>query len=284
MVTNDYTREWAKRVKWAGQRKKQMAFDDEFLHIDTPENVIFGYEVVGIGSRFMAALVDTTIIVVLQIVVNLTMFLLLVNLLGIEMGSTWLTAVFGLISFALLWGYYIFFEMLWNGQTPGKRLTGLRVLRTNGTPITLTESIIRNLIRIIDFLPAFYGLGVVVMFVNAQSRRLGDLAAGTLVVRDQVNLTLENLSEAPRRQLGLQIPPSIVEQVNGWPLERLTAADIQLAEDYLHRRTELENGPQLARQILERLLERMAITGPPISMQEGAYFLAQIVKAYRHDE
>jgi uncharacterized RDD family membrane protein YckC len=261
-----------------------MAFEDEFLNIDTPENVIFGYEVVGIGSRFMAALVDTAIIIALQIVVNLTMVLLLFNLLGIDMGTTWVTAVFGLISFALLWGYYIFFEMLWNGQTPGKRWLGLRVLRSDGTPITLTESIIRNLIRIIDFLPAFYGLGVVVMFVNAQSRRLGDLAAGTLVVRDQANLTLEKLTEAPRRQLRLQISPHIVEQVNDWPLERLSEADIQLAEDYLQRQTELENGAQLAEQILGRLLQRMAIPEPQSASHDRPYFLAQIVKEWRHDE
>ena len=261
-----------------------MAFEDEFLNIDTPENVIFGYEVVGIGSRFMAALVDTTIIIVLQIVVNLTMVLLLFNLLEIDMGAGWVTAVFGLISFALLWGYYIFFEMLWNGQTPGKRWLGLRVLRSDGTPITLTESIIRNLVRFIDFLPAFYGLGVVVMFVNAQSRRLGDLAAGTLVVRDQANLTLENLTEAPRRELRLQIPPHVVEQVNGWPLERLSDADIQLAEDYLQRRTELENGAQLAEQILGRLLAHMAITEPQSATQDRPYFLAQIVKERRYNE
>jgi uncharacterized RDD family membrane protein YckC len=105
-----------------------MSFDDSFLNIDTPENVVFGYEVVGIGSRFMAALVDTLIIVVLQIVVNLTMVLLAGNLLDVSAGEAWVTAVFGLISFILLWGYYIFFEMLWNGQSPGKRWLGLRVL------------------------------------------------------------------------------------------------------------------------------------------------------------
>ena len=107
----------------------------------------------------MAALVDTAAIIVIQIVVNLTMFLLASRLLDIDMASGWVTAVFGLISFALLWGYYIFFEMLWNGQSPGKRLVGLRVLKADGTPITLTESIVRNLVRLIDFLPLFYGLG-----------------------------------------------------------------------------------------------------------------------------
>ena len=260
-----------------------MAFEDEFLNIDTPENVIFGYEVVGIGSRFMAALVDTLAIVIIQVVVNLTMGLIVGNLLNIDIYSAWVTAVFGLISFALLWGYYIFFEMLWNGQSPGKRLVGLRVLKADGTPITLTESIVRNLVRLIDFLPIFYGLGVIVMFVNTQSRRLGDLAAGTLVVRDQEDLTLENLTVAPRRHLLRQIPAPIVEQVNSWPVERLTSVDIQLTEDYLIRRNELENSAQLARQILQRLLARMAVPEQTIAIHDRPYFLAQIVKAYRHE-
>jgi uncharacterized RDD family membrane protein YckC len=261
-----------------------MAFEDEFLNIDTPENVIFGYEVVGIGSRFMAALVDTAIILILQIVVNLTMVLLLGNLLGLDLGSAWITAVFGLISFALLWGYYIFFEMLWNGQTPGKRLVGLRVLRSDGTPITLTESIIRNLVRFVDFLPLFYGLGVVVMFVNAQSRRLGDLAAGTLVVRDRADLTLDNLTEIPQLQSSLAVPAQIIEEVATWPIERLTEADIQLAEGYLHRRIDLENGPQLAQQILRRLLARMELPNSSISALQSPHVLAQIVKECRQDE
>ena len=259
-------------------------FEDEFLQIDTPENVIFGYEVVGIGSRFMAALVDTTIIVVIQVVVNLTMFLLASNLLDIDMASGWVTAVFGLISFVLLWGFYIFFEMLWNGQSPGKRLVGLRVLRSDGTPITLTESIIRNLVRLIDFLPIFYGLGVIVMFVNAQSRRLGDLAAGTIVVRDQADLTLENITTAPRRTYQLQIPSHIVEQVQSWPLTRLTAADIELAEEFLLRHDELENTNRLAQQILYRFWQQMDMTEPQFSISHRRHILTQIVKEHRHEE
>ncbi len=105
--------------------------------------------------------------------------------------SSWIVAILGLISFILLWGYYIFFEILWNGQSPGKRWVGLRVIRIDGTPITLSESIIRNLVRIIDFLPTAYGVGVVTMFINTNSRRVGDLAAGTIVVHDREAKGLE---------------------------------------------------------------------------------------------
>ena len=120
---------------------------DEFLNIDTPENVIFGYEIAGIGSRFLAALVDTILIVILQAIAYGSLFLI-VNLLGAEseilgFGAAVVIALATFIAFAFLWGYYIFFEIQWNGQSPGKRLAGLRVIRRDGTPITLTESVIR---------------------------------------------------------------------------------------------------------------------------------------------
>src|SRR5262249_22782148 len=173
--------------------------------IDTPENVVFGYRVAGIGSRFLAAIIDSALIVVLEIVVNLALLLVVLNLFRESLNSNdnaaiaWLLGLFGLIAFAILWGYYIFFELLWNGQSPGKRRMGLRVLRMDGTPITLSESIIRNLVRLVDFLPAYYGVGVVVMFIDGQSRRLGDLAAGTVVVHDRAAVTLESLAAASAR-------------------------------------------------------------------------------------
>ncbi|NEP84537.1 MAG: RDD family protein, partial [Okeania sp. SIO3B3] len=173
---------------------------DEFLNIDTPENVAFGYEVAGIGSRFIAALVDTIFIIILQIIVNVAVaFLgrLIFDLLDIPLDSAtidtilaWLLAGFGLLAFVLFWGYYIGFELFWNGQSPGKWMMGLRVLRTDGSPISLAEALIRNLVRLVDFMPAFYGVGVVTMFINAQARRMGDLAANTLVVYDQDAITL----------------------------------------------------------------------------------------------
>ena len=166
---------------------------EEFLQIDTPENVVFNYEVAGIASRCIAGAIDTLILLVTQIIIYLTLFAVLSVTAGELWGqdggaSGWIIAILGLIGFALFWGYYIFFEMRWNGQSPGKRKMRLRVVRTDGMPITFTESLIRNLVRLVDFLPAYYGLGCVVMFVNSQSRRLGDLAAGTLVVRDHASV------------------------------------------------------------------------------------------------
>ncbi|MFO7536462.1 MAG: RDD family protein [Chloroflexota bacterium] len=238
-----------------------MTGSEEFLTIDTPENVVFGYEVVGLGSRFIAAMIDTLLIIVLQIIVYLSLLLVVLVVDENLVGSRWVTAVIILIAFVFLWGYYIYFETSWNGQTPGKRWAGIRVLRQSGMPVTLGEVIIRNLIRIIDFLPVLYGLGIVVMFADRQSRRLGDLAAGTLVVRAAQSMTLDSLQKKQnaserywQRQAQQTHIQAIVAQL---PLHRLKAADLELVEDYLRRRDTLTAVSTLEQQLLTNLLIRM---------------------------
>ena len=181
-----------------------------------------------------------------------------ITLLESALGS-WIYAVFGLLAFIFYWGYYIFFEMLWNGQTPGKRWTGLRIIRADGTPITLSESLIRNLARIVDMLPAAYGVGIVTMFIDKQSRRLGDLAAGTLVVHDRPPITIQSLSL--KRSLNLGMQGLIKVSLDGFPVERLTDEDLNLIEDFLLRRDQLTHRDSLAIQILNTLHQRLGL--PP---------------------
>jgi uncharacterized RDD family membrane protein YckC len=257
---------------------------EDYLSIETPENVAFGYKVAGIGSRFLAALVDTLIIFVLQVIALLALILFarlfFIDRLDAENPViAWLVAIFGLISFAFFWGYYILFEMLWNGQSPGKRWVGLRVIRADGTPITLAESTIRNLVRLVDFLPAYYGVGVVTMFINEQSRRLGDLAAGTLVVHDRAAITLDSLTVKPS---SIGIPGSATSAVAATlPVERLTGNEIEMAEDFLRRRHELANRSILARRILQALLEKMDVPASQVSGWQEESLIAEIVRASR---
>lgn len=261
-----------------------MTISDDVLSIDTPENVAFGYDVAGIGSRFLAALVDTILITILQIIVVLTLLFLFNIIVGPfsdleEYVAGWVIGLIGLISFVFLWGYYIFFELLWNGQSPGKRWVGLRVIRTDGTPITLSESIIRNLVRLVDFLPAYYGLGVIVMFVNERACRLGDLAAGTLVIRDRATVTLESLSsKSTALDLGLSYASSAGTEL---PVGRLTEADLRMAEDFLRRRYELANRIQLARRIAQALFQRMALPLDQAGNRNPEDLIREIVKARR---
>lgn len=254
---------------------------DDFLSIDTPENVVFGYEVVGIGSRFMAALVDTLIIFALQLVALFGVALAFNLLGGGEVAEGWVVAVYGLVSFALLWGYYIYFEMQWNGRSPGKKAVGITVIRKDGTPITLAESIIRNLVRPVDFMPFAYGLGIVTMFIDGRSRRLGDIAAGTLVVRVPDEVTLASLAQKDSVPTRFRAPGAAETAVNDWPLHHIPEANILLAEDFLRRRTEINNEAPLVRQILDKLLAPMNIPGHTISDQDALHVLARIVKLYR---
>jgi uncharacterized RDD family membrane protein YckC len=254
-----------------------MALPEDTLNIDTPENVAFGYRVAGIGSRFLAALADTTIILLLQMIVLGAAALLLRAFDTLETLGTWLTAIFSLLAFFLFWGYYTFFEMLWNGQSPGKRWVGLRVIRMDGTPVTLTESVIRNLVRIIDFMPMAYGIGVVTMFVNTQARRLGDLAAGSLVVHDQGQISIQSIAV----QRAIAMPTVIPPLEAALPLDRLQPQDIELAEDYLQRRWQLANARGLGDQILRRLYVRMEASFPAGQASNPEELIAAILVGYR---
>jgi uncharacterized RDD family membrane protein YckC len=249
------------------------------LSIDTPENVVFGYQIAGIGSRFMAALIDTLLILVLQVIANFTLLLLGATILGSsplqgpESSSlAWLVALLGLVAFAFLWGYYIFFEALWNGQSPGKRWLGLRVIRNNGTPAEFSEIVIRNLVRLVDFLPLYYGIGVITMFIDGRSRRLGDLAAGTLVVYEAGALTLADL--APASAPGLRESTSSSPQA--LPVARLEADDVALASNFLRRRQELHNGSEMAVEIASFLRQKMSLPQEPLSEAEALSLLERV--------
>lgn len=263
-----------------------MTNTNDVLKIDTPENVTFDYNVAGIGSRFLAALVDTSLIVILQLVVIgslilLTTFFSDVDLSGGAM-TTWILATLGLISFIFLWGYYIFFEILWNGQSPGKRWVGLRVIRVDGTPITASEAIIRNLVRIIDFLPTAYGVGVVTMFINTNSRRVGDLAAGTIVVHDRETKSLSELSPLRPAMLNTWVSQSDVP--NGFPVERLSQYELQIIEEFLVRRKGLSNRLVLAQHILKSIVTRLELSPETIAYNRSEEILAAIYKMVRMDK
>ncbi len=223
---------------------------DETFTIDTPENVSFGYNVAGIGSRFLAAIVDTTVLGLIYLGIWLFAALVLTALPKDLRSGTWLIAGIVLIAFIIFWGYYIFFELTWSGQSPGKRWVGLRVVRVDGAPVTFVEILIRNLIRAVDFLPTFYGVGLVTMFLNSQARRLGDLAAGTLVIFDRGSTTLDVVG----KDIQKNALPSFVRydtalDLHGLDTSRLTQRTVDLAESFMRRRHMFANQSTLAAQI-----------------------------------
>lgn len=150
----------------------------QHLEIETPEHVVLDYEIAGLGSRAFAALLDTLIIFawLIALVVIVTWSI------G---GSGWVDAVLTILSFFLIWSYFTLFEGFRNGQTPGKRRAGIRVVRETGHPLTFGAAATRNLVRVADFLPPPYLTGALFVAIHPRARRLGDLVAGTVVVRDR---------------------------------------------------------------------------------------------------
>jgi uncharacterized RDD family membrane protein YckC len=253
------------------------------LRIDTPENVAFQYKVAGIGSRFLAAIIDTILIIIIQIFligISLLIWAAQTSPTLNTQPSTWFIAILGFIASTVLWGYYIFFEMQWNGKSPGKKVVGLQVIRNDGTSITLTESMIRNLIRLVDFLPANYAIGVLTMFIDRRSRRLGDLAAGTLVILEQSKVTLDSLEKATQIE-STQVPQTLTA---AWPTDRLNGEDLELIERFLQRREQLSNRSALASHILNVITEKMDLPVDQTSYLQAEAALLEIAAVLRARE
>ncbi len=155
---------------------------DSRIEIVTPENIAFHYVLAGPFRRLPAFLVD----VLIRAVVLAIALAVCVAAAGIALGGIGI-GLFLVIWFGLSWFYGGVFETMWNGQTPGKRLFGLRVLNVDGQPINALQAVLRNVLREADAMPLFgfvpmYTLGLASMAVNNRFQRLGDLAAGTIVV------------------------------------------------------------------------------------------------------
>jgi uncharacterized RDD family membrane protein YckC len=163
-----------------------MELNSDQLNIDTPELVAIEMPLAGIGSRFIALLVDYLIWGSALFVLSLlSLFLAPGGLAFTGIPEQWAVAIVIFAIFLFNWGYFSLFEAFWNGRTPGKRVAHIRVIQRSGRAIGLFESMARNFVRYIDQIPFFYAVGVISMFVTRQHQRLGDLAAGTLVVRDR---------------------------------------------------------------------------------------------------
>jgi uncharacterized RDD family membrane protein YckC len=148
------------------------------LIVVTPEHVEIRLRPAGLGSRFLALIADFVIILSVAAMLMRIIQLLLPRSIG---GAVFLT-----LNFLLTWGYHVWFETRSNGRTPGKRMTGLRVVDARGLPITAQQSLVRNVVRVVDSMPFAYALGAIVTLVSTQHRRLGDLVADTLVVREDI--------------------------------------------------------------------------------------------------
>jgi uncharacterized RDD family membrane protein YckC len=193
---------------------------EDRITIQTPEGVQLELLLAGLGSRFIGALVD------LAIKLGLVLALALVLLVAGDLGL----AVFTALAFLVLWGYDVLFEVLAGGRTPGKMAAGTRVLRERGEPIDFMSSAIRNVLRLIDGLPTSYVPGMISIIATSRNQRLGDLAAGTIVVVDRP-------AHAPAPAYTPPVGSGAV-----WDVSAVSGDELAAVRRFLARRTELDVG------------------------------------------
>jgi uncharacterized RDD family membrane protein YckC len=215
----------------------------ETLIIETPERVPLHFALASIGNRFLACAIDHTI----QALTLLLMWAALAFLADIsalsarlENAPKWIQALLIILLFVILSGYFTFFEWIMSGRTPGKRWLRLRVIREDGRPITFWEAFVRNLLRIFDMLvPPFYSIGLISVFISNRDQRIGDLVAGTVVVR-------EREAEAPAFAQVFASPVSDLALRRSFKpvefeadLNSLSEGEIEVVETFLRRRWDL---------------------------------------------
>ena len=248
------------------------------LVIETPERVELYYTRAQVGNRFLAALIDHL----------LQLFILGGLALGAFMASDaldWLWTGFGdwllagviLLSFFIYTSYFVIFETIWNGQTPGKRLFRLRVIREDGRPIRFYESLVRNLIRTaLDSMPVvivpLYSIGIVSVFLSGRSKRIGDYVAGTVVIRESEAKapTLADVLSLARSESAKDRAVMTDAQLFAFDPDKLGQEEFEAMSVYLRRRYDLPDDIRFAlgNRIAASLAFKLGVPNLPISADQ----------------
>ncbi len=224
----------------------------------------------GLGSRFLGVFCDSLIQGVVYLVVVLTMGFVIPKSLEWDTASKWVVAVVILFFFCLYWGYYAIFEIWWKGQTPGKRIAGIRVIKDNGRPITPFEAVARNLVRVVDQVPGFYGVGIVCAFFDKRNRRLGDFVAGTVVVHDR------------RESESQPFYNMTSEQAPALETDELSLRELEVIETFLGRRLDMpqELRAATAKRLADKIAQKLTIA-PENRPQNDEDFLEAVALRIR---
>jgi uncharacterized RDD family membrane protein YckC len=253
---------------------ERQGFSD-YLNIDTPEQVELRYSVAGIGSRFVALLIDHLIIFAVLFVEILLLVWVSKSAPAVDealdTGSKWAIAILIFLNFAFIWGYFALFETYWRGQTPGKRVMKLRVIKDAGRQITFFEALARNLLRFVDYLPGAYLTGFITMVCNKSNKRLGDFVAGTIVVHER--LDDQPLLVSPATMF--PSPTSTVTPLEPWrtslpamfpgdAIAKLSLQDLVVIEAFFARALELslETRATMAERIARQMVAKMGVPLP----------------------
>jgi len=233
-------------------RERYSSVGEDIHRVEVPEHVEIGFTLAGFGSRFIAYLIDFICMVLfVSILFSALVALLIVFQKGLFESMLQgpnpraegliiaiILSIFGLSLFLVSWFYFVIFEMLWDGKSPGKRALGIRVIRDEGGRISFYTSLLRNLLRVADWLPAFYFVGIIAMFANKKWKRLGDIAAGTVVVKEEKTgwMPPVSLPPAPPSEAEAGEPELFSSEV----LEKLGKDYYELCREFLARQALIE--------------------------------------------
>ncbi len=246
--------------------------------ISTPENVDLHLELAGLGNRILAGLIDQTICVLVIVTMGLaawgvftlvSMSAMPSHVKGIAYGFIIMVLIFG--SFVVNFGYHMFFEGTWQGQTPGKRVAQIRVIEQNGQPVTWPAVIIRNLVRVID--TGMILIGVLAIMVDNNERRFGYLAAGTVVVRERNSELLITSKD------DVALDNAKLEDIDMLDIGRITPQEYELLVSFLKRRKTMakKQRPVVAAKLMEHFKEKLADS----SSKNAEEYLEGLYQAYR---
>ncbi|MGZ4737463.1 MAG: RDD family protein [Acidimicrobiia bacterium] len=225
---------------------------DDRITISTPEGLDMEITLAGVGSRAIAGLLDLTIEVLVLIAL-----LLAFRAIG-SGGNGFVVATFVVVAFLVLFGYFVLFEVLNHGRSPGKMAVGLRVVRTDGGPVTFIPSAVRNLLRLIDgwdlLTLILCPIGTIAVVATRDNQRLGDLAAGTVVARERF--------AAPGAVPGLA--PAFEPGALGWDVSAITPDELVTVRRFLDRRYSLAFHARmhLADELAARLRPKVVAADP----------------------
>ena len=211
-------------------------WDARKTELELPEEIDLQVELANVGSRTLAILVDLAIGGLVLFTVYALSMLLAHNIADdwlTRLSSNALRTVLMLLIFGLQWVYFNVFEWIWNGQTPGKRLLHLRVIKVDGSPVSGIDVLLRNLSRPIDTLGPMGLIGLLMIFVSRRAQRLGDLMARTMVIHEtQIDWSIFDQIDSPTKASSSTLASA--------PAIRLTSAQWELLHRYLNRRDQFE--------------------------------------------
>ena len=263
---------------------QQTGFADQ-LNIETPEQVDLRFPVAGIGSRFVALLIDHLIQIATLIIIVLALALLpgdnhAAKAAEFDTATKWFLAAVTFIVFCLIVGYFALFEAFWHGQTPGKHVMKLRVIKDSGRQISLFEALARNLLRFIDLLPGFYFAGVITMLCNRKNKRLGDLAAGTIVVHELPPDDRASDAFLSGETFFAKQQPKPEGALPADAIARLEPADLHVMETFFTRALDLDlqTRAAMAARIAARMAAKMTVPLPEGNPERTLEALAKAMR------